>query len=111
LSLKQRINRLRREVAPPEDEQPMVVFIIGSPESTRRLGRHLTRHEALVGSSGELFTAAPTETEKQFRIRMANIARASVKGLDRKLVVVSIGSDTVMAESIFNLDGSRRVLN
>ena len=77
MSLKQRINRLRREVTPPEDQSPIVVFVYGDPEPTRLLGRSLGGREAMIGS--EVFLALDGESEGQFHRRLAKIARERVR--------------------------------
>jgi hypothetical protein len=101
LNLKQRINRLKRQVT-LEDERPQVTAILNSPEAVR-LGFDLTSRMALVGT--ELFEAAEEEPTLAFHNRLVEVARA------RGAFVIALGSDEPVKESIFNADDSRRLLN
>jgi hypothetical protein len=108
LSLKQRINRLRREVT-PEDQSPIVVFVSGDPEPHRLLGRSLGGREAMIGS--EVFSALDGESEGQFHRRLAKIARERSVGLDRGVTIVSIGDDEPQPVCRYNLDGTLITVN
>jgi hypothetical protein len=102
MRLKQRINRLRRQVTPPEDEPRPVAAICNNPEAVR-LGFDLTSERmALIGT--ELFEAAEEESTRAFHDRLAEIARS------RNVMVISVGSDTPMMESRYDADGNLRVL-
>jgi hypothetical protein len=105
LSLKQRINRLKREVAAAEDEsRPIVVLLFGDPEVHRLLGRQMSSREGMIGS--ELFTAIDGESEGQFHRRLAKIARERIAGLGHKVTIVSVGDDEPVKECLYNLDGT-----
>lgn len=108
MSLKQRINRLTREVT-PEDHSRLVVLISGDPEPHRILGRSLSSREAMI--EGELFEAAEGESEKQFHRRLVAIARERIVSLDRGIRTVSIGDDEPELECRYNLDGSPITVN
>jgi hypothetical protein len=106
VSLKQRIDRLKRQVT-PEDEPRPVVLIIGCPEASR-LGFDLrSERMAMIRSNGvaEPFEAEANETTKAFHRRLCRIARS------RNVFIVSVGSDEPQKVSRYNLDGSLRVLN
>jgi hypothetical protein len=110
LSLKQRINRLRREVAAlEEDQQPVVVLLYGNPEPTRLLGRQMSSREAMIGT--EVFSALDGESEGQFHRRLASIARERIVGLDRKITIISICSEEPVKVARFNADGTPLTIN
>jgi hypothetical protein len=56
-----------------------VVLLYGDPEPHKLLGRSLGGREAMIGS--EVFSMAPTETEKQFHRRLGKIARERWSGI------------------------------
>jgi hypothetical protein len=108
VNLRQRINRLKREITPPEDE-PMVVFMSGNPEPTRRLGRSMGGREAMIG--GELFEALDGESVKQFHRRLAGIARERVAGLDCRMTIVSVGDDEPQPVCRYDREGTLITVN
>jgi hypothetical protein len=101
VSLRQRINRLKRQVT-PDEQRPPVVAIINNPEATR-LGFDLTEREALIAS--EVVRALDGETLKAFHDRICGIAR------ERNVMLISVGSDAPVAVARYNLDGSPVTVN
>ena len=83
LSLRQRINRLRREMtALEEDQQPVVVFVSGNPDR-QLLGRSMGGREAMIGD--ELFAALDGESDQGVSVLVSptspvNALRASTTG-------------------------------
>jgi hypothetical protein len=103
VNLTPRINRLKREIAAPEDERPPVFLLVNNPEAVR-LGFDLKgEREAIV--AGEFHRAEATESTKAFHHRLCAIARS------RNVCLVSVGSDQPVLESRYNLDGSPVTLN
>ena len=91
-----RARRLRGSTLAP------VVLFQNHPEAVR-LGYDLTERMALI--AGELFEAFEGETIKAFYDRLCAIAR------ERKVVIVSVGSDEPVKVSRYNMDGSPVTLN
>ena len=103
MNLTPRINRLKREIAAPEEPRRPVIAIANNPEMVR-LGHDLrSEREAIV--AGEFHCAEANETTSAFHARLCAIARA------RNVCLVSVGSGEATLESRYNLDGSPRVLN
>jgi hypothetical protein len=103
VNLTPRINRLKREIAAPEERLPPVIAIVNNPEMVR-LGHDLrSEREAIV--AGEFHCAEANESTSAFHARLCAIARA------RGVCLVSVGSGQPVLESRYNLDGSERVLN
>lgn len=112
MNLKQRVNRLRREVtALEEDEQPIVVLLSGDPEPHRLLGRSLSAREAMIGS--EVFAAKDGETIKAFHRRLVALARERriASGVTSGIAVVSVGDDTPELPCRYDAEGKLIVLN
>ena len=107
MSLKQRINRLRREVAPPEDQSRVVVFVYGDPEPPRLLGRSLSSREAMIGN--EVFETLDGESEGQFHRRLGKIARE--RRSENGVTIISVGDDEPQPVCRYNLDGTLITVN
>lgn len=92
MNLRQRINRLKREIT-PEDEPRPVVLLHNNPETARRGLK--SEREGLIG--GERYEAGSNETTREFHNRLVGVARA------RGAYVVSIGYEPPLPAR-YNLD-------
>jgi len=82
--------------------KPPVILFTNNPNAVR-LGYDLTERMALIGT--ELFQAEAMESTGAFHHRLVDIARS------RGVFLISIGSDTPVKVSRFNMDGSPVTLN
>lgn len=106
MSLRGRIDRLKREVTPPEQNPVVLVAVEGNPCASPERPMTSAREAEI---EERYFRAEEGESTSQFHARLRETHRATNA---RGCVVLGHPSNAAPpAEPIFNADGNPRVLN